>query len=209
MMDKSAILARALDLKDEERPLFARCVNRLLGETFLARQFDRDDYYTLRRWEVAVRAYLDLTDWELIHDPVGHVFQAVNRHDSNRRALKRLESELLLVCCLAYLEGRAAVQLAATPMLSMADLRQKYLSLLGDTKRLTQTGLRDGLQTLRRYRLIDSADGRRLLPQNPDQGILLLPTLRLVLDVEGIEEVLELLERYRQAPDGAESEDDA
>ena len=190
------MLDRLTSLPDEERRMLARCLNRLFGHTFILRRFDRDEYYFVRKYQEGVRAYLDLADWDLLHDDLNQVFQAVNRHDTNRRNLTRLESELLLVLCLSYLEQQAELRLAETPLITMADLRQKYLSLLGDTGRLTQTGLRDALQTLRRYRLIEPLNSRRWNPQNPDQGIQLLPTLRLTLDVERLEQVHERLAAY-------------
>src|SRR3954447_13417166 len=106
-MSRSDDLARVLDVKAEDAPLFARCVNRLLGDTFVLREFDRDDYYFLRRYQEQVTAYLELAGWDLVHDPVGNVYGVVNRFGTNRRNLKRLESELLLVLALAYLEQRA------------------------------------------------------------------------------------------------------
>ncbi len=193
-------------LPEDERRTLSRCLNLLLGHTFILRRSDRDEYYFIRRYQEAIQSYLDLADWDLLHDDLNQVFQAVNRHDTNRRNLTRLESELLLVLCVSYLEQQAELRLTETPLITMADLRLKYLSLLGDSGRLTQTGLREALQTLRRYRLIDAVGGRRFNPQNPDQGIQLLPTLRLALDVEQIQQVQERLAAYARQPDGGEPE---
>ena len=202
------MLSTLANLPDDERRLLARCLNRLLGHTFLLRRFDRDEYYFVRKYQEAIRAYLDLADWDLVHDDLNQVFQAVNRHDANRRTFNRLESELLLVLCLSYLERQAELRLTEAPIITMADLRQKYLNLLGNTGRLTQTGLRDALQALRRYRLVEPADGRRLNPQNPEQVVQLLPTLRLALDVERLEQVQERLAAYAQQPEGEEAEEE-
>lgn len=200
-MSAADALARVLGLPDTDRAAFAQAVNRLLADTFILRDYDRATYTLLRRYQEQATAVLDLLDWTLVHDGLGHIFQARNRHDANRRPLKRLESELLVLLCLTYLEQRSTIQLADTPLITLADLRQKYRTLLGDTKRLTQTGLRDALATLRRYRLIEAPDGRRFNPQDPDSRLLLLPTLRLALAVERLEEIGPLLDRYRGAPD--------
>jgi hypothetical protein len=124
MPTDGAALLRALDLRDEEHREFAACLNHLLAETFLLRRFDAERYAFARRHQEALAAVLNLADWELIHDPAGQFYQALNRSESNRRPLKRLESELVLILCLSYLEQRATLRLADTPSLTMADLRQ-------------------------------------------------------------------------------------
>lgn len=62
-------------LNEQERQMLARCINRLLDETFILRQFERDEYYFVRRHQDALRAYLELADWELVHDDLNKSFR--------------------------------------------------------------------------------------------------------------------------------------
>jgi hypothetical protein len=96
-------LLQILGLRESEQELFARCLNRLFGETFILREYDREDYYFIQRHQEAIAGYLSLAQWDLVQDPLGQVFQAINRQESNRRNLKRLETELLLMFCICYL----------------------------------------------------------------------------------------------------------
>lgn len=195
-------------LRDDERRQLGRCLNLLLERTFVLQRYDKDAYYFIRKYQAAIQDYLNLADWELRHDDLHQIFQAVNRHDANRRDLTRLESELLLVLCLIYLEQSAELRLTEFPVLTLSELRTRYRALLGDARRLTPTGLRDALRVLRRYRLIDTVGGRDFTPQDPEQHIILLPTLRLALDFEQLLDAQQALTIYAQTSEVSESDTD-
>ena len=186
-----------LSIQENERRLLAKCLNQLFDETFILRRSDAEAYYFIRKYQDVVRNYLDLMDWDLIHDDLHQIFQAVNRHGANRRSLNRLESELLLILCISYLEQEAELQLAELPSLTFGELYQKYRALLGETGRLRKTYVYAALRTFQRYHLIAPPEGRSLRSQDPDQPFVLLPTLRLVIDAERLEDAGALLEKYR------------
>ncbi len=192
-------LIKALNLKEDERMAFGRCINRLLAETFIIRKFeaDKDDYYFIRKYLDQFTAFFDLMDWDLRHDELGAIFQIVNRHRDNLRSLTLRESELLLLLCLTYEEQRALLSLTDFPIIKISDLRQKYEQFLGE--QIGNTPLADGLNNLRRYKLIKPLDGRTFDPKsNPEQDIQLLPTLHMVLNVEGLEQVQQMLKVHQK-----------
>jgi hypothetical protein len=206
-LDNSTLL-HTLGLKESEQETFGRCLNRLLGETFILREYDREDYYFIQRHREVISAYLNLAQWDLVQDPLGQIFQAINRQESNRRNLKRLETELLLLFCICYLEQRSELSLAKLPSLTIADIYPRYQSLFGDINRLSRTRLREALNTLRRFRLITTPDSRQLTPRNPEQRFLLLPTLLMVLDMDKLDDIRQLLQTYTQ-PDEEIEDDEA
>lgn len=203
-------LFRQLGIRESEQETFARCLNRLLGETFIVREFDREDYYFIQRHREAIKTYLNAAQWDLLEDPLERAFQAINRQGRNRRNLKRLETELILMFAISYLEQSRELSLTRLPVFTMADIYPRYQSLFGTETRLTRTPLEEALNTLRRYRLIVAPDGKQLLPTNADQKFLLLPTLLMVLEVEKLEEITVLLQKYTVAEDGPDdnNEDD-
>lgn len=207
MLFDSSTLLHELGIKESEQEVFAHCLNRLLGETFILREYDREDYYFIQRHREIISVYLNLIQWELVQDPLGQVFQAINRQESNRRNLKRLETELLLLFCICYLEQRSELSLAKLPSLTIADIYPRYQTLFGDINRLSRTSLREALNTLRRFRLIATLDNRQLTSQNPEQRFLLLPTLLMVLDVDKLDDIRQLLQIYTQSDDDIEDDE--
>ncbi len=194
--DFKAELIKILKIKEEHRVTFGRYVNRLLAETFIVRKIERDDYLFIHSYQDQFMAFFDLMDWDLRHDELEGIFQVINRHRDNLRNLTLRESELLLLLCLMYEEGRSSILATELPIIKISDLRQKYLQLLGEE--ISNTPLADGLNNFRRYKLIKPWEERVFDPKNPEQLIQLLPTLHMVLRVEGIEEVKKLLEIYQK-----------
>jgi hypothetical protein len=198
---------KALDLDENELRSFSRVINRLLANTFLIYEFDHDEYYFLYHHERAARLYLDMMDWDLRHNEIDRVYQAVNRYGDNRRQLRLLESEFLAVLCLAYMERQEAGRsLARWPGITLDELRQKYITVVGKTDRLLPTNVRDALNTLRRYRLIEPIDGRALKPENTGQVIQLLPTLRMALNVDKLTDAEQLVKKYGQQANSTDGE---
>lgn len=191
-----AELLNVLNIQEKDRVPFATYVNKFFAETFITYQFERDEYYFIRKYQDQFTAYFSLADWELRHDELGRVFQIVNRHNQNRRALTQRESELLLLLCLTYEEKRQDVHLTETPTMTIADLKEKYKVVLN--KDVKRTPLGDSLNSLQTYKLIRSVDGRRFKPTEADQTILLLPTLRLVLEIDKLEDVYKLLTEWQE-----------
>ena len=197
-------LCNAFGLDSAQALVFSRIVNRLLADTFILYDLDHDEYHFLRQHEKSVRLYLDLMDWDLRHDEVNRVYQVINRHGDNRRSLKLLESEFLVVLTLAYLEKQqAGGSLARWPGMTLDELRQKYISVIGKTDRLLTTHVREALNTLRRYRLIEPVGGKAINPQNTQQVIQLLPTLRMALNVEKLGDAEQVVRRYRLTGNGS------
>ena len=189
-------LLKILNIQERDRVTFASYVNKFFADTFITHQLDSDEYFFIRKYQDQFTAYFSLADWELRHDELGRVFQIVNRHEQNRRALTQRESELLLLLCLTYEEKRQEVHLTDVPTMTIIDLKEKYKTVLN--KDVKRTPLGDSLNSLQNYKLIRSLDGRRFNPTDVDQIILLLPTLRLVLEIDRLEDVKKLLEEWQK-----------
>lgn len=111
--------------------------------------------------------------------------------------------------CISFLEQSAELRLTELPVLRVGEVYEKYRALLGETGRLGRTVGREALRTLARCRLIAPAEGKRLRLQDLDQQLTLLPTLRLAIDVERLDQATALLERYIAEPEvDAEDEED-
>jgi hypothetical protein len=196
MIDELRPLADLSSLEEDELDHFKSCVRELLARTFLLRGVDE------RRYDFAVRnfgllePYFSAMGAELRKDESLGVV-AWRGGGETRARLGREETCALLALRLLYEERRNEVSLTDFPSVTVFDFVERF-------KALTEGGLKKTrlAELLRRF----SASKLIRPPReetDPDGQLILYPSLALVLDQDGIEEILSFV----QAEGGAKEPD--
>jgi hypothetical protein len=196
------------NLRNQEKEDFIRVANRLLSTTFITRKNEQNkkDYYFLERHYELMREYFSLSGWELIHDrPLG-VFQLVNTYGFNREKLKMEESIILLIIRLCYEEKkRTELSLAENVLLTTRDIQERYLALKIREKPLDRKVIRETINMLKRYNILQNLDGD---PADPDCRLEIFPSLLLAVRVDDIKELHDKLAAYGSGESGSLSEEE-
>jgi hypothetical protein len=181
MIDDVADLARLGEFTGEDFELFTRCVRELLAHCFILRGVEDVQYtFAIRNYAV-FEAYFAGMGAQLRKDESLGVVAWRGGHESRSR-LGKEDTCALLVFRLFFEEKRAAIRLSDFPTITVFDFLGRYTAITeGD---LRKTKLVDLLRRFNALKLVKApADA------DPEGLILLYPSLALVLDQEGIEEV--------------------
>jgi hypothetical protein len=138
----------------------------------------------------------------------GHgVIALVNVNGTGRLRLKKIESILLLVLRLLYLEKRKELSLVDDVIVLTDEIQQKYSMLkIGPKAKLDKTTLRDVIRLFRRYNLITPLDRDVTLS---DARIKIYPSILFAVPNDNLNSMYEkVTEKLNQYATGGESGDD-
>lgn len=194
-------------LTNREREDFARIVNRLLTATFIVKQQDssRRDYYFVERNEAVFAGYLRVMQWDLIVDRAYGVVQALNRQNAGRLQLRLMESLLLLMLRLLYEERRKELSLTDDVVCQVQEIHDKALTLrVRERGVVEKKHLQNAFALFRRYSLVELIDED---VTDPRCRFKLLPSILFAIRLEGLQELSDRLDAYREGDEPAEVAD--
>src|SRR5690554_6847941 len=211
MMNKNQAIKKLNEefvvLKEAEKTVFSRIVNKLLQVNFITRKriADANDYSFLLAYKEIFEAYFCLSDFELIIERHEEVLYIKNISNFNHLRLKKAESILLLVIRMIYQSKMDVITLDENVEIYLSEIHDE-LAKIGylDNKRMTKETLKPSLQLLRNYNIIDYMD-RRL---NDDARIKIYPTILFVVKTNSIKDLLDHLDDYVGGADNEEIDED-
>src|SRR5690554_3338350 len=196
-----------ITLKEAEKTVFSRIVNKLLQVNFITRKkiADANDYRFVLAYKELFDAYFSLADFELNIERHEEVLYIKNVSNFNHLRLRKAESVLLLVLRMLYQSKMDVITLDENVEIYLYEVHDE-LAKVGylDNKRMTKETLKPSLQLLRNYNIIDYMD-RRL---NDDARIKIYPTILFVIKTDSIKDLLDHLNDYVGGADSEETDED-
>lgn len=185
---------------------FRQNANKLLNECFILKNCadTKNCYYFILREKELFRAVFDLLGYDLsIHEEYG-VITLNNQFGTGRMRLRLLDSMILLLLRLLYLEKAKDLSQADQIIISVDDLYDRYRNL--KKQRLKQWDMRGSLGLLKRYHIISNLDADM---GNPDTRLIVYPSVILALDYTELNAVYEETKNKLQSyvNGGAENDD--
>lgn len=211
MMNKNQAVKKLneefVTLKEAEKTVFSRIVNKLLQVNFITRKkiADANDYRFVLAYKELFDAYFALADFELNIERHEEVLYIKNVSNFNHLRLRKAESVLLLVLRMLYQSKMDVITLDENVEIYLYEVHDE-LAKVGylDNKRMTKETLKPSLQLLRNYNIIDYMD-RRL---NDDARIKIYPTILFVVKTDSIKDLLDHLDDYVGGADNEEIDED-
>lgn len=211
MMNKNQAVKKLneefVTLKEAEKTVFSRIVNKLLQVNFITRKkiADANDYRFVLAYKELFDAYFALADFELNIERHEEVLYIKNVSNFNHLRLRKAESVLLLVLRMLYQSKMDVITLDENVEIYLYEVHDE-LAKIGylDNKRMTKETLKPSLQLLRNYNIIDYMD-RRL---NDDARIKIYPTILFVVKTNSIKDLLDHLDDYVGGADNEETDED-
>jgi len=180
-----------------EKDDFKRLCNKLLSTCFLCKGniTSRGDYYFVIRHKEKFAEYLGILGYRLeINEEYG-VIQLTNPQNYNRLNLKLFESIILIIFRILYDEKRRELSVSDEVIVNLGDVQDKFLSLKLRDKMIDKTTMRNTLNMLKRFQLIEILDKDF---GSEESRILIFDSILMAMRVEDIKMAYEKLEIYRK-----------
>lgn len=187
---------------------FRGAANNLLNHCFVLKKKDdtRNDYLFIVQHKELFAQYFDLLGYRIDINESQGVASLVNLQGTGRLRLKKIESILLLILRLLYVEKRKELSLMEEVIIISSELQQKYSLLKFESRpSLDKSTLRDTLKLFRRFNLITLIDRDVTLS---DARILIYPSILFAVPNENINQLYEAItDRLESYAKGGESTD--
>jgi hypothetical protein len=166
---------------------FKSAANKLLGECFLLKKHKdtASDYNYILNNKDAFIEYFDILGYELIIDEQNGVIGLNNPSGTGRIHLKKIESILLLILRLLYIEKRKQLSQIDDVIIIADEIYDKY-SMLKMNAKLYKTVMRNTLGMFQRYHLIGKLDADM---SNPDTRILIYTSILFAVTVSSLDDL--------------------
>lgn len=186
-----------LTARDKEE--FMRVINLLLNKTFILRdEYDpktksmviNKDFRFVERHHSLIEQYLEIAGWHVQNDAYRGVIAVYNRFGTNRYRLDKHTTYFLYTLRLIYEECREKVALARQCTTTVGEMVEKmfYLGLVD--KKPPDNSLREGLNTLKRFNIIERIEGDWA---TADTRIVVYPSIEMIISNEKISNLYDRL----------------
>ena len=198
-------------LENVPKDKFRATANKLLNECFIIKK-NKDtisDYNFILNYRNYFISLFDLLGYELVIQEDQGVIGINNPAGTGRIHLKKIESMLLLILRLLYIEERKKVSQIGDVVVIVDQIYDKY-NMLKMQNKLDKTTLRNSMGLFRRYHLIQNLDADM---SNPDTRVIIYPSILLAVANSSLDDMYQAakdkLDKYgRGGEDRADSSDD-
>ena len=174
-----------------QKDKFRIVANKLLNTCFILKRKEdtRDDYFYIIQNKKYFVDYFDLLGYSIdVNESLG-VISIRNDFGTGRLRLKKIESILLLILRLLYVEERKELSFNKDVIVLSDEIQQKYALLNLKTKtRLDKTMLKDTLRIFRKYNLISNLDSDVTLS---DARVVIYPSILFALSNDDVTDLYE------------------
>lgn len=144
-----------------QKDKFRIAANKLLNNCFILKKKEdtRNDYIFIVQNKDLFKEYFELLGYNIEINEMYGVVALSNLFGSGRLRLKKIESIILLILRLLYIEKRKELSLNEDVVVLADDIHQKYNMLKIESKlNIDKTMLRDTVRLFKRYNIINNID---------------------------------------------------
>jgi hypothetical protein len=144
-----------------QKEKFRVAANKLLNNCFIIKKKEdtRNDYIFIVQNKDLFIEYFDLLGYKIEINDMQGIVGLVSVSGTGRLRLKKIESIILLILRLLYIEKRKELSLNDDIVVLSDEIHQKYNMLKIDVKsNLDKTVLRDTIRLFKRYNIISNLD---------------------------------------------------
>lgn len=193
-----------------QKEKFRIAANKLLNNCFIIKKKEetRNDYIFILQNKDLFIEYFDLLGYSLEINETQGVVALTSPYGTGRLRLKKIESILLLILRLLYIEKRKELSLNEEVVVLTEEIHQKYSMLKIEAKaNLDKTTLRDTVRLFKRYNILAAIDSDITMS---DARIRIYPSVLFAVANENInsmyDAIKEKLNKYVNG-DGGEPDD--
>lgn len=169
-----------------QKEKFRSATNKLLNNCFILKKKEdtRNDYIFIVQNKDFFNEYFDLLGYCVEINEMQGVVALVNVNGTGRLRLRKIESIILLILRLLYIEKRKELSLNEEVIVLSDEIHQKYNMLKIEAKaNIDKTVFRDTIRLFKRYNIISNIDNDVTLS---DARIKIYPSVLFVLPNDNI-----------------------
>ena len=175
---------------------FRKTANKLLNHCFILKRKPetKEDYFFIHTHKSYFIEYFDLLGFNIKIDESYGVISLESSVNSGRINLKKIESIILLILRLLYIEKSKEIRLEEDVVILIEDVHGKYNALnISSKPTLDKTTIKDCIRLFKKYNLVMNLD-REVV--NYDSRLKIYPSILFALTNENINKVeIETTER--------------
>lgn len=198
------ILEESLVQKDK----FRSAANKLLNHCFIIKRREdmRNDYVFVVQNKRLFDEYFDLLGYELRVNESSGVIGLLSLTGTGRLRLKKIESVLLLILRLLYIEKKKEIGLSDDVVIMAEEIHDKYGMLKIQSKpAIDKTTLRDVIRLFKRFNLADTIDSD---VTRPEARIVVYPSVLFAMTSDNINELYDIVNEKLIGYTGGNEADD-
>lgn len=192
-----------------QKEKFRTAANKLLNSCFVIKKKEdtRTDYIFILQNRELFTEYFDLLGYRVDINENQGVVSLYNINGTGRLRLKKIDSIILLLLRLLYIEKRKELSLTDEVVILTDELNQKYSMLKIESKSyLDKTTLREAFRLFKRYNIAYAIDKDVALS---DARIKIYPSVLFAVANSNLNNIYEVvLQKLNQYAQGGESGDD-
>lgn len=172
-----------------QKEKFRLAANKLLNNCFVLKKKanTKRDYIFIVQNKEFFYEYFELLGYKVIINELQGVIALKNENGSGRLRLKKIESIILLILRLLYIEKRKELSLNEEVIVLVDDIHQKYNMLKIESKAsIDKTIFKDAVRLFKRYNIVVNMDSDVTLS---DSRILIYPSVLLAIPNENINDM--------------------
>lgn len=175
-------------LENVSREKFRINANKLLNECFILKECPdtKNCYYFVLKEKDLFKAYFDLLGYEVVLNEDSGIISLNNLFGTGRIRLRKLDSILLLIIRLIYIEEKKRLSQTDSVITQSDEIYDRYRSLTGI--RLKKHELKTSLGLLKRYHIINNLDSDM---GDPETRIQIYASVTLAFDPAQLDQVYE------------------
>lgn len=192
-----------------QKEKFRLAANKLLNNCFIIKKKEdtRNDYIFIIQNKDLFNEYFDLLGYRLEINEMQGVVALTSQQGTGRLRLNKIESILLLILRLLYIEKRKELSLNEEVVVLTDEIHQKYNMLKLEAKaNLDKTTLRDIVRLFKRYNIVSNIDSDITLS---DARIRIYPSVLFAVPNDNLSSLYETInEKLNKYMKGGEQSDD-
>lgn len=191
-----------------QKDKFRSAANKLLNHCFLIKRREdmRNDYVFVVQNKRLFDEYFDLLGYELRVNESSGVIGLLSLTGTGRLRLKKIESVLLLILRLLYIEKKKEIGLSDDVVIMAEEIHDKYGMLKIQSKpAIDKTTLRDVIRLFKRFNLADTIDSD---VTRPEARIVVYPSVLFAMTSDNINELYDIVNEKLIGYTGGNEADD-
>ena len=192
-----------------QKEKFRAAANKLLNNCFIIKKKEdtRNAYIFIIQNKHLFIEYFDLLGYQLEINENQGVISLTNLNGTGRLRLKKIESIILLILRLLYIEKRKELSLTEDVVVLTDEIHQKYSMLKIESKlNLDKTTLRDNLRLFKKYNIVANIDRDVTLSE---ARIKIYPSVLFAIPNDNLTGLYDAInDKLNQYVSGGESSDD-
>lgn len=192
-----------------QKDKFRLAANKLLNNCFVIKKKEdtRNDYIFILQNKELFTEYFDLLGYKIDINENHGVVALTNIYGAGKLRLKKIDSIILLILRLLYIEKRKELSLTDDAVVLMDEIHEKYNMLKIEAKgNLDKTTLREAIRLFKKYNIVTNIDRDITLS---DARLKIYPSVLFAVPNDHINSIYDAInEKLNQYAMGGESSDE-